>query len=61
MHQSEQLKSNYQTQQKRYKKEVSKMNQENESSLTVPSERSYIETLFTQKKELVISGNTKGN
>ena len=37
------------------------MNQENESSLTVPSERSYIETLFTQKKELVISGNIKGN
>ena len=61
MHQSEQLKSNYQTQQKRYKKEVSKMNQENESSLTIPSESSYIETLFTQKKELVISRNTKGN
>ena len=61
MHQSEQLKSNYQTQQKRYKKEVSKMNQENESSLTIPSESSYIETLFTQKKELVISGNIKGN
>ena len=61
MHQREQLKSNYQTQQKRYKKEVSKMNKENESSLTAPSERSYIETLFTQKKELVISGNIKGN
>ena len=50
MHQREQLKSNHQDQQKGNKKEVSKTNQENESLLTVPDERSYRETLITQKK-----------
>ena len=50
MHQREQLKSNHQDQQKGNKKEVSKTNQENESLLTVPGDRSYKETLITQKK-----------
>ena len=50
MHQREQLKSNHQDQQKGNKREVSETNQENESLLTVPGERSYKETLITQKK-----------
>ena len=41
MHHREQLKSNHQAQQKGNKKEISKTNQENESLLTVPGERSY--------------------
>ena len=34
------------------------MNQENESLLTVPGERSYKETLITQKKNVVIFGDS---
>ena len=43
-------------------KEVSNTSQENESLLTVPSERSYNDTLITQKKNVVIFGDsiTKG-
>ena len=43
-------------------KEVSNTRQENESLLTVPSERSYNDTLITQKKNVVIFGDsiTKG-
>ena len=58
MHQREQLKSNHQDQQKKNKKEVSKTNQENESLLTVPGERSYKETLITQKKNVIIFGDS---
>ena len=58
MHQREQLKSNHQDQQKGNKKEVSETNQENESSLTVPGERSYKETLITQKKNVIIFGDS---
>ena len=50
MHQREQLKLNHQDQQKGNKKEIPKKNQENESLLTVPGERSYKEILITQKK-----------
>ena len=53
MHQKEQLKSNHQDQQKGSKKEVFKTNQENESLLTVPGERSYKETLITQKNVII--------
>ena len=43
-------------------KEVSNTSQENESLLTVPSESSYNDTLITQKKNVVIFGDsiTKG-
>ena len=56
MHQREQLKSNHQAPQKQNKKEVCKTSQENESLLTAPSERSYKDTLITQKKNVVIFG-----
>ena len=52
MHQREQLKSNHQDQQKGNKKEVSETNQENESLLTVPGERSYKETIIPQKEKI---------
>ena len=39
-------------------KEVSKTSQENESLLTVPGERSYKDTLITQKKNIVIFGDS---
>ena len=39
-------------------KEVSKTSRENESLLTVPGERSYKETLITQKKNVVIYGDS---
>ena len=60
-HQSKQLKSNHQDQQRGNKKEVSKTNQENESLLTVPRERPYKETLITQKKNNLWREHTKGN
>ena len=58
MYQREQLKSNHQDQQKGNKQEVSKTNRENESLLTVPGERSYKETLITQKKNVIIFGDS---
>ena len=61
MHQQKQLKSNHPAQQNGNKKEVSKTNQENESLLTVPGERSYKETLITQKKNVVIFGDSIPN
>ena len=39
-------------------KEVSKTSRENESLLTVPGERSYKDTLITQKKNVVIYGDS---
>ena len=58
MHQRVQPKSNHQDQQKGNKKEVSETNQENESLLTVPGERSYKETLIMQKKNVIIVGDS---
>ena len=58
MHQREQLKSNHQDQQKGNKKDVSETNQENESLLTVPGERSYKQTLNTQKRNVIIFGDS---
>ena len=53
----EQLKSKLQAQQMENQKEVSKTSQENESLLTVPGERSYKDTLFTQKKDVGTFGD----
>ena len=50
------LKSKRKAQQKENKKEVSKTSQENESLLTMPDERSYKDTLTTQKKNVIIFG-----
>ena len=51
------LKSKRKAQQKENKKEVSKTSQENESLLTMPDERSYKDTLTTQKKNVIIFGD----
>ena len=57
MRQRKQLKLKYQAQQMENQKEISKTSQENESLLTVPVERSYKDTLITQKKNVVIFGD----
>ena len=59
-HQSQyqQLKSKHQAQQKENKKDVSKTSQDSESLITVSDERSYKDTLITQKKNVVIFGDS---
>ena len=58
MHQRKQPKSKHQAQQMVIQKEVSKASQEKEFLLTVPGERSYKDTFITQKKNVVIFGDS---